>query len=235
MVAIARCMSRVLIGAALAAWSCAAVSHAAERTAGEVREYELICQGKPAGDVVTNIVDTSDGLTTASTDTVLTIDFIVYTYRYEFHGREVWRGDRIASVDNRAVDGRTKLSLSARIDSLGSTIEVPGNTTTSGPVVAMTTNYWHAPAGAKGSAVLLLDADLGVLHNARIEDVTSEQIPVAGRVEHCTHYRLRGGLTADLWFDDQSRLVCQKSIEDGYPVELRLTRLARDESQVVSR
>jgi hypothetical protein len=74
-----------------------------------------------------------------------------------------------------------------------------------------------------------------VLHNARIEDVTSEQIPVAGRVEHCTHYRLRGGLTADLWFDDQSRLVCQQSIEDGYPVELRLTRLARDESQVVSR
>jgi hypothetical protein len=235
MIATARCISAGFILASLVGWLCAAVSNAEECTAGEVREYEVVCRGKPAGNVVTKIVDTSDGLTTASTDAVLTLDFIVYTYRYEFHGREVWRGDRIVSVDDRAVDGGTKLSLRAGMDSRGFVIELPGKPTMVGPVPAMTTNYWHAPAGGKGSALVLLDADQGVLHNVQIEDVTAEQFPAAGRVQHCTHYHLRGDLTADLWFDDQGRLVCQRTVEDGYPVELRLARIARDEAQVASR
>ena len=193
--------------------------------AEEVREYEILVKGKPAGSATTRITDTNDGLTAVSTDAAVAIDFVVYTYRYEFHGREVWRGNRLTSVDVRAVDGNAQFATRARIDMQGSTIEIPGKRPQAGPALAMTTNYWHAPPASKGNAFALLDADQGAVHAGRIEDVASEQLLLAGRKIDCTHYRLGGDLPADLWFDDQDRIVRQKSLEQGHWMELRLKQI----------
>ena len=206
-------------------------AHADGNAASEIREYEILVKGKPAGSVSTRVATSGDGLTTVSTNATLASNFIVYEYHYEFHGREQWRGDQLISVDDHAVDGGTQLALRLAIAAGQSVVDVPGKPTTAGPVPAMTTSYWRPPTGPSGSSLVILEADQPVFHQVRIEAITAEQYPVVGRMQHCTHYRLRGDANADLWFDDSGRLVGQQTVEDGYPVELRLTRVSPEYSQ----
>jgi hypothetical protein len=59
----------------------------------------------------------------------------------------------------------------------------------------------------------------------------SAEVARKGRLS-CIHYRLRGDLMADLWFDGQRRLVRQQMVEHGYATELRLVRLTTHSAPV---
>ena len=200
-----------------------------------MREYEILVKGKPAGSVTTTIADTNDSRTTVITDVSVALEYIVYTYRYEYHGREVWHGNQLDTVEGRGLDGNTKFATRAHSDISGSIVEVMGKGPRSGPILAMTTNYWHCPAAAKGGVFQLLDADEGSVHAARVDDVTPDVVEVAARVINCTHYRLGGDMTADLWFDDKDRLVREQAVEDGYPIESRLIRITSSVPEVARR
>src|SRR5712675_1362558 len=73
--------------------------------AEEVREFEILVSGKPAGSSTLRIAETPAGPTMVRTDAIVRLSYVVYTYRYEFHGQQVWQGDRLVSVEDRAVDG----------------------------------------------------------------------------------------------------------------------------------
>jgi hypothetical protein len=202
--------------------------------AEEVREYEILVKEAPAGHRTTRITDTDNGLTNVSTDANVDLSYVVYTYHYEFHGQEVWQGNRLISVDDRAVDGGKQLAIRASINASGSTIENSGKCPVLGPVLSMTTSFWRAPEGTKDAEVKLLDADQGSVHTNQIIDITSERVTVGAHQIDCTHYHLGHDLAADLWFDSQHRLVQQQSIEDGYPVQIQLTRITRNPAQRTS-
>jgi Family of unknown function (DUF6134) len=190
----------------------------------EIREFEILVKDRPAGTKTVRVTETDNGVTTVRTDATVSLNYVLYGYRYEFHGQEVWQGKHLASVDDSAIDGGTKLTTRAR-DGIGnSIIETLGKSPATGPALSMTTNFWQAPEGPKGTALTLLDADQGSVHPARISEITLEGLEIAGSKIECTHYHLDCDLAADLWFDSQRRLVRQKTIEDGYPVEIRLTR-----------
>ena len=191
----------------------------------EVREFEILVSEKPAGNSTTRITEAENGTTTVRTDAFVKLNYFLYSYQYEFRGREVWEENRLMSVENQAVDDGVQLATHARSDLRGSVIEVKGKKSIAGPVLSMTTSYWRAPEGQKGCVLKLLDADQGVVHTVRIDDITLEHLAIGGSQADCTHYHLSGDLVANLWFDAQLRLVQQKTIEDGRPVELRLTRI----------
>jgi hypothetical protein len=193
--------------------------------AEEVREFEILVKGKPAGQNTITISETDDGLTRVSTEAAVKFDYLVYVYRYEFHGREIWRANRLAWVDNRAVDAGKQLRVRATIEGNGSTIEANGKAAIAGPLLGTTTSYWRLPDRVPGRNLSFLDADQGIVHAVSVDEVGTEEVVAAGRKLGCTHYRVRGGVAADLWFDGQNRLVRQTSVEEGYPTELRLTRL----------
>src|SRR5262249_46533079 len=90
-------------------------------SAEEVREYEVLVNGKRGGSTTTSSGEGEKGLATAVTDAAVTLDFVVYTYRYEYHGHEAWRGNQLIAVEARATDGGKKLAASARNDGQGST------------------------------------------------------------------------------------------------------------------
>jgi Domain of unknown function (DUF6134) len=213
----------------------AAFGQAPQVRAEEIRAFEILVNGKPAGTSTTRITEAEDGLTNVCTDAVVTLNYIVYTYRYEFHGQEVWQGNRLVSVEDHAVDGGTQLATTARADLRGSVIETHGKGPVTGPVLSMTTSYWRAPEGQKGCALKLLDADQGTVHAVRIDDITAEHIVIDSNQLECTHYRLSGDLVADLWFDAQHRLVRQQTTEEGHPVQLRITRITTKATQLTRR
>jgi hypothetical protein len=194
--------------------------------ADEVREYEVLIKGKAAGKTFIHISDNDDGTTVAATDTNVKIESWLFTYKHEYHGREVWRGDQMLRADGHAIDDGKKLAVHATVSERGSVIEWPGKKQQPAPKLAMTTNYWRLPDMPPGTNNLsFMDSDTGGIETGWLKRVGPEQITVGGQPMACTHYRVVGTAKAELWFDRRARLMRQQSVEDGYPTELRLTRI----------
>lgn len=196
----------------------------------ELREFEIFVKGKPAGTSALRITDRGDGTTRVETEARVKLNYLVYVYRYEFHGQETWRGNRLLATENRATDDGKKYAVRATVDDRRCAIEAQGRTSTA-PAVDMTTNYWRAPDLTTTHKFSFLNADRGTLHAVAVERVGREQLAVGGRRLDCTHYRVRGDIEAELWFDGRNRIVRQTSVEDGYPTELRLTGIRTRQAQ----
>jgi hypothetical protein len=193
--------------------------------AEEVREFEILVKDKPAGTSTVRISNAADGTTRVVTDVNVKLNYLVYVYRYEFHGDEIWQGSNLLSADNRATDDGKEFAARLVAGSGGSSIEANGRVQR-GPAIAMTTNYWRPPKAGRRAKINLMNADRGTVHAVTMDVVGPERLVADREVVECTHYRLRGDIEAELWFDQSNRIVRQKSVEDGYPTELRLTRIS---------
>jgi hypothetical protein len=208
---------------ALLAWQ-SARAETPQVLTDELREFEVSVQDKSVGTNQIRITETDDGATAVALDVAVKCDFFVYVYRYELHGKETWQGDQLVAVDNRAVDNGTRLIVRAKVDGEGSRIDTGGKAPAKGPVLQMTTNFWRSPP-AKNGPLSFIDVDKGTVVSATSEQLGAEQVIVGSEKVSCTHYRLRGDVNADLWFDGRGRLVRQRTVEMGLPTELRLVRV----------
>jgi hypothetical protein len=194
--------------------------------AEEIRQYEVLVKDKPVGNVSIRILQAADGATTAWTDTTVEAGFLFIKYRYEFHDQETWNGDRLVNIESRTSDNGKLLSVQAATDSRGSNIQISGQASRLGPPLALTENYWQLPAAAATAADFsLIEPDTGILHQVRMQLVGPDRVTVEGQQIACNHYRLTGGAAAELWFDNQGRMVRQQTVEQGYPTEQRLVRI----------
>jgi hypothetical protein len=197
----------------------------AERT-DEIRQYDVFVKNKPVGNVSIRISQAPDGTTTECTDTSVEAKFLFVTYRYEFHGKEIWQSDRLVQIDGRTNDNGTPLQVQAAVDSQRSRIEVQGKEPRSGPPLAMTENYWRLPsAAATAGNFSVIEPDTGIVRTTRLQYIGADSVTVEGRPIACNHYRLTGEAAAELWFDGQGRLVLQQTVEQGYATEQRLVRI----------
>ena len=218
-------MLAVLCGLLCGCFAPAPAQAEPQRTvAEETREFDVLVRDKPVGHNRIRIRDLEDGTTEAAMDLDVAMSLVVYTYRYEFHGRETWQQDRLMSVDNRATDGGKALSLRAQVHTQGSLIEIKDAPARPGPAVLMTTNYWRLPPAATGKFTIL-ESDNGKFYVVELQRVGPDEIVVQDKKLACTRYRLTGDAAADLWFDARNRLVRQQTVEQGHATELRLTRL----------
>lgn len=176
------------------------------------------------------ITELDDGTTRVATHVSVKVNYLVYTYRYEFTGQETWRGNRLVSTDNHATDDGKKFDARAVIGARGFQIEANGRSR-GVPSIHMTTNYWRMPDVSPEQTLTLMNADRGTIHRASVERLADEPFRCGSETINCSRYRLAGDVQADLWSDRRGRIVRQKSVEDGYPTELRLTRLSREAPQ----
>jgi hypothetical protein len=200
----------------------------------EVREFEILVKDRPAGTSAMRISDFDDGTTRVATEVNVKMNVVVYVYRYQFFGHEVWRGNRLLSASNQAIDGGTKYDARAASDADGFRIEVNGRGR-GVPMIDMTTNYWRPPVSRPDGSLALMNADRGIVQAAKAERLPNEALLFGSQQVTCSHYRLTGGVQSELWFDGQNRIVRQKGVEDGYPTEVRLTRVTRQAPRMASR
>lgn len=223
--------SAVLIGEALAAPPATPSTPPAME---ETREFDVFVKDKPAGRSTLRITDMAEGVTQVATEVKVELNYLVYAYRYEYHGHETWRSGRLVTADNRATDDGQQFVARLQSGPRGVRIKSNGQVRTV-PAVDLTTNYWTAPDLASGAEFSVMNADRGTLHAVRVDRIGAEQVVVGQRRIACTHLRVSGETEADLWVDGGNRLVRQKTIEDGYPTELRLTRITRAPQRVAER
>lgn len=227
------CVSAVLL---LAPFTGGLASPAGAQTAirEEVREFDIFVKDRPAGKNTMRISDLDDGTTRVATEVNVKLNFVVFVYRYEFAGRETWRGNRLLATQNRATDDGKIYDARARSDAGGFRIEANGRSHVA-PAIDMTTSYWRTPEPRPDGKLSLMNADRGTIQTARVERLAPETLTIGRQLVTCSHYRLSGEVQAELWFDGQNRIVRQKAIEDGYPTELHLTRVSRQVPRIVAR
>ena len=72
-----------------------------------------------------------------------------------------------------------------------------------------------------------MDADKGRTLSGKLQFVGKESIARRGQAQPCTHYRLQGEVDVDLWYDAQSRLVRQNTVESGHKTQIELAEIAQ--------
>jgi hypothetical protein len=196
----------------------------------EVREFEVLLKGKPTGTTKFTIEQFPDGRTVVATDALVRVNMVVFVYTYEFHGVETWVGDRLASFQSQGSDGGKKFAVSGSIDSGNCQLTV-NHKKVQRPAFVMTSNYWRLPVRThNGQALAIVDASTGVSQSIRVGDGLVGRIPLGDQEIPAAEYRLTGDVDVKLWLDAQGRIVHQQSIEQGYPTQLRLTRISRNDA-----
>jgi hypothetical protein len=202
----------------------AGLAEAAER---EVRQFTVWIDKKQAGSYQMVIDRLDDGTTKVTANADVKISYLIYTYRYSYRGTEVWKDGRLLRMDTGANDNGKQFSLSARTQTDGLHVQVNGK----GHLTradAWPTTYWRLPEKSlRDQPLTVLDADTGRPLNGRLEDLGAASIRVGRQAQDCTHYRLTGSVTAELWYDAQERLVRQESVEDGHRTVLELVSVRR--------
>jgi hypothetical protein len=198
---------------------------AGRATTGEVetREFIVHVDGKRSGQYRMTIEKHPDGSVSMSGSADIKVTKLgIVVYRYSFRGGEVWKDGRLYALQSTTDDDGKRFTVNAVALPDALKITVNGNERTTRADVWLTT-YWHTPNPAFHNQVTpLVDADTGENLNATLIYVGQVEMTVAGRRQACSHYRLRGDRTAELWYDGQGRLVREKSFEDGHDYLLEL-------------
>lgn len=220
-----RTLSRLLLILALLASRLHGQTSSA--TPDELLEYEVIVKQKSMGKVLIRNHTTQDGVTVSITDTNVEAEFLLMKHRYEYHGQETWRGNRLVRLDSRTNDNGKQLAVSAIVDSDRSVVAVNDKQRQAGPAFVMTSNYWRLPdlKLTKGK-FSIIDSDTGTIFNVQLTDIGPETVVLGNQKVACEHYRISGDTAAELWFDWQGRLIRQLTVEQGFQTELRLARIS---------
>ena len=189
----------------------------------EVRDFEVRVDNKPAG--THRLTITSEGdIHEVAFQTDVKMDFLVYAYVFKFRGTELWRDGRLENADIRCEDGGKKRSFALKTDGDIQQISFNGKEVPASSLGLMTTAYWRLPSvETRKKTLAIIDVDSGTTRNATLNVLGKTTISSPGRTLECRHIKIDGPSPAELWFDDQDRLVRQKSVEVGHQLELRLT------------
>ncbi len=216
----------------------------------ETREFKVSVDGKERGRCTMTIHKREDGSEKLLIDSGLTLDFVVYVYRYHSTGSEVWKEGRLVELENTADLNKTRFRLLAKSTETGLRLSVDGKKSDF-PADVWATSYWRIPdrlafrdadeksgvipaggskpvAGGKAKPVSLLDSDKGQRLKGDVKYIGAEMITIAGERQSCAHYRVSGEVQVDLWYDKAQRLARQQGVDSGHKTLLELIRLTAE-------
>lgn len=193
----------------------------------EARDFAIFIDGKRAGDYQLVIIKQDDGSVVIGADANARVSFLIKTYTYKYHGTEVWKDGRLVRLDSTSNDDGKAFRVA--VEPYGKQLHVTVNGQTHATRFDVwTTTYWHlANAGFRNQTVPLLDADTGKDLRGVLRFVGNEARTINGQDQACTHWRVNGDVTVDLWYDAQERVVRQEMVEDGHRTILDLVRIRR--------
>jgi hypothetical protein len=193
----------------------------------EHRDFAIVVDGKRAGSYHMEITRRDDGISVMSGQADVRISYLVYRYSYRYRGIESWKEGRLQRLDSSCNDNGKAFTVHAVAGNDRVNVHVNGREHPC-PAEAWTTTYWRLPdAKLRNQQITLLDSDSGRLLNATLQYVGPTELNVAGSRQNCSRYRVSGDIGAELWYDDQDRLVREDTVEDGHRTVVELVRIRR--------
>lgn len=178
------------------------------------RLFKVSVNGKPAG-TYTQVI-TTRSLTTEvkSTSTVDAKVFIV-KYHYSFDGMEEWLGRgkvlQLYQVVANLNDGGSWVRSTVK-PYLGNLIMESSVGKTQAPRASWTATFWCLPPEEiRNKPLTLLNFEYGKPEQISLTKVGDETVNGI----KCSHWRVMGLATVDLWYDSDERLVKRSMIRKG--------------------
>jgi len=110
----------------------------------ETRDFTVLVDGKPAGEVHMTIHRQDDGSTVMKCDTDITVSKLFIKYVYSYRGRESWKGGRLQRLDSTCNDNGKRYVVSAVAEGEGLRVRVNDQERMARPEVWLT-SYWSLP------------------------------------------------------------------------------------------
>jgi hypothetical protein len=220
----AKACAWLLIGGFLWAAAFATPSQAGDI---ETRDFNVLVDGKRAGEVHMTIQREDDGTFKMRCDTDIEVRVLLVRYRYSYRGMEVWKDGRLQRFDSTTNDDGKRFVVSAVAEANGLRLNVNNQDRLVNPDVWLT-SYWRLPdPKLRQQLVPIIDADTGRDLDARIQLIGPVQLPISGQVQNVNHYHLVGKVDVHVWYDASERLVRQEWVEEGHRTILDLIRVRR--------
>lgn len=152
------------------------------------------------------------------------IDYRLLTvplYSFRQTGREVWRDGRLVELVTDTDDNGTASRLRVHASGDGATLEIDDTRQRRAvPQPLAAASLWNR--GALDYA-RLIDTITGSLLDVSVNPTGEETVMAGGRPERAQGFRVTGGLTRDLWYGADGRLLRVRFIaSDGSHLEYRL-------------
>jgi hypothetical protein len=191
----------------------------------EVRNFHISVDDNRCGNLRMSIEARPDGRHVVLGDSSLELKYFLYTFRFSSQGNEIWNGGILERLENAANYGSSRYQVSATGKGNALVVKADGQERKL-PRNVWTTSYWHEPEEhLHGQTVSLLDSHKGRSLKAKLERVGEETIKLGDKEQTCVHYRLRGDVQVDLWYDEAGRLVRQEAIESGHRTRIQLVAI----------
>lgn len=197
---------------------------AAER---ETRVFTVKIDGTPAGVYKMTITGAEGQRCSVDSQADVATRILLRQIKYVYRGTEVWENGRLVHLKSETYDDGKQYQVLVQPEAAMLRVRVNGAEHMTRPE-AWTTTYWHAPdPQSVNQTVILLDCDTGKELRGRLQFLGAQQFPTGGQVHNGEHYRIRGDVKVDAWYDSQLRLIKQESEEEGHRIVLELTRIDR--------
>lgn len=191
----------------------------------QIRNFTIAVDGVERGTMTATISRHADGSERMRGEAALRLNFIVYRYRYSSSGTEVWKEGRLVELANEADYNGDKYVVTAAATDDAVQVTVNGESRQT-PADVWVTSYWREPHASKvGRDLRLFDSDKGRLLSGKLHRIGPVDLTIEDQPIPTTHYRLRGDVEVDLWYDRDGRLVRQESLESGHRTRLELSEL----------
>ncbi len=195
----------------------------------ETRDYVVFVDGKQVGTTQRVITEHDNGFITVTSNVSVKVRILI-TYRYNYRGKEIYKGYQLHKLEGNCQDNRTLYTASAYLTKDGENLVVSNKTKqTIGPVHAWSTSFWKLPHRKYFNKKLpLLDSEHGELIPGKLVYVGKENIKVSGKLQTTYHFRaFKKSLPVDLWFDAQHRMVRQELTQQGHRTVIQMTNVRR--------
>ena len=192
----------------------------------EERQFNVTVDGKKAGTYTMTVTKNDDGTVTVGCDAHVKVKVALITaYHYDYTGSEVWKDGRLMRLRSRCDDDGKKFEVSAEAGEKDLTVKVNGREKTVRGDVFLTSACCLPDAKRRDGALPLMEADNAEEIDGKIEELSSGDMNVAGRVKKVTRYRLKSLVPHEIWYDSDDRMVRQEWTEDGHKTVLELANI----------
>lgn len=165
--------------------------------------FTVVRDGEPVGTHMLRFSPAPEGLKVAVDTKVVVRLAMIPVYRFEHHGQELWRDDRLAALSSTTNDDGTRHVLNVAAGASGLQVDSDGKSSRM-PAGTLPASLWNAATTSAGILMNTLD---GSALAVRVTDRGEETLKIAGRPATARHYSLAGDLSRDVWYDSQGNLV----------------------------
>lgn len=166
--------------------------------------FTVLRNGDAVGTHTLRFQANADNSLQVSTDTNVVVRMaMIPVYRFEHHGRELWKDGHLVALNSETNDDGTRHSLGVSAEDGGLAVNGDGNASRL-PAETLPASLWNSGTVTRAALMNTLD---GHAMAVRIADLGTEPVAVNGRTVPARHYAMAGDLSRELWYDGAGTLV----------------------------